>query len=855
MALTVGELVAYLRADDRGFDGPMRRARRSLNDTANDAGKLGSRMDAAAGSAFRAASAVAKIGAGVSAVSAVQGAVAGLSGVLGIIPGIAAAAAAAIATIKIGTSGLGKAISGLGKSSGGGGGGGGGGAEKAISDARRIADAERGVQRAQEQAEYAQESLTRAREDASRAIEELQSRLKHQALDEESATLAVERARERLNKARTTEGTSGLDIKEAELGVRQAEQALADTKKEYADLGAQAAEASRKGVEGSDEVIAAQRGVKDATRGVEDAQRSLAEAHEDAARGAAASAGGAGAANEAFNKLSPNAKAVALAIHGLAGDWLKVKQATQDALFAGVAGDIKTLGHLYLPVAQKGFAGIATEMNHGMRETAAYLAQADQVKDVGGIFENVRKAIGNTSKTAKPLTQIMLDITSVSAEFLPQLTNGFGGAAQKAADFVHNARETGKLKEWIQGGLDTLKRLGELFGNISSIIGTVWKAFRTNNADALGSLIKLTGGVKDFLKSAEGQTALKSLAQIVHTIAEVFGGVFMTALKAVGKILVETGPQIQDVARWFGEFLTGAIQKLTPLLIGLVKWIGDNIDWLGPLAVALYGAVKAFEAVNTIMKITKVIAETNPWVIIIAATIALVTLIVTHWDQIKEAIGKAWQWISDKAGEVWGWIKRVIIDNIVAAAQWVGRKFDDIVQWFKDLPGNVLKAIGNLAHTLYDKGRELIQGMIDGVKSAAHALYDAIAGIENTAVKNSNKVLKIGSPSKVYREIGMYAGMGLAVGLDSMTGKVATAAIGLADAAMVDVPGPRLDPMPLGGGGPGGIGDPARRNNPANTRPVVVLQPDGTAASAAILETLRESVRDQGGDVQVVVGT
>lgn len=850
MALTVGELVAYLRTDDKGWN--LSRAQRSLKDAARDSDKLGSAMDAAAGKAFKAANSVAKIGTGVAAVSAVQGAVTGLSGVLGIIPGIAAAAAAAIATIKIGTSGMGKAIAGLGKSSGGGGGGG-GGAEKAISDARRIADAERGVQRAQEQAQYAQESLTKAREDAGREIEDLQRRLRHQALDEESATLAVERARERLKKVKMTEGASKLDMSEAELGVRQAEQALIDTKQEYADLGVEAAAANRKGVEGSDQVIAAQRGVQDAARGVEDAQRNLAEAHQDAARGAAAAAAGAGAANEAFNKLSPNAKAVALAIHGMAGEWLKVKQATQDALFAGVASDLKTLGGLYLPVAKTGFAGIATEMNRGMRETAGFMAQANSVKDVAGIFGNVRTAIGNTADTAKPLTQIMLDITSVSSEFLPQLTNGFGGAAQKAADFVHNARETGKLKEWIQGGLDTLKRFGELFSNIGGIIGTVWTAFRNQNADALGSMIKLTGSVKDFLKSAEGQAALKALAQMIHTVSEVAGGVFMTVLKAVAQLLVVLSPAISALATSVGGALNSAIKMVTPWLMDMARFIQENADVIGPLIIGLYAGVKAFEAASAAMKIMNVIAAANPWVIIIAATVALVVLIVSKWDEITGAIGKAWEWISTKAGEVWGWIKRTIIDNITAAKTWIVDRFNDIVQFFKDLPGNVVKAIGNLGKTLYDKGKELVQGLIDGIKSMNQAVSDAIMGTTRYAKKGAIDGLKIGSPSKVFREYGMWTGMGLVVGIDSMTGKIAAAAAGMADAAMVDIPGPRLDPMPLGGGGAGGIGDPYGAANRSNTRPMVVIQPDGTAASAALLETLRESVRDQGGDVQVVL--
>lgn len=855
MALTVGDLVAYLRADDRDFNSPMSRAKRVMMDVANQASAMGSRMDSAAGVALRAANNIAKLGTGIAAISAVKAAVGGLAGSLGVIPGIAAAAAAAIATIKIGTSGMGKAIAGLGKSTGGGGGGGGGGgAEKAISDARRIADAERGVQRAQEQVTYAQESLTRARERAARTIEDMQHRLQGAALDEESAMLALERARERLAKVPMTEGATDLDMREAQLGVKQAEQALADTRREYGQLSDEAAKAAKAGVDGSDEVISAQRGVQDAMRGVEDAQRSLAEAHQDAGAAAAGAAGGGGAVNEEFNKLSPNAKAVALAIHGLRDEWLGLKHSVQDALFAGVASDIKSLAGKYLPVAKEGFTGIATEINRGARETAAYLGEARQVKDVGTIFGNVRKAIGNTADTAKPLTSIFLDIMTVSSEFLPGLTGGFGGAAQKAAEFIRHARETGQLKEWIQGGLDVLGKVWKVLTNIGSIIGTVWQAFDTGGAGALDTMIALTQKVKEFLKSAEGQAGLKALAGIIHTVAEVGGKLLMIVLEELARLLVDIGPQVEEFARQLGEFLAGALRTVVPMLADAAKWIMENAYWLGPLAIALYAGVKAFEAVTAAMKIFNLIASANPWLILIAATIALVTLIVTHWDKIKEAVKKALDWVAEKVGEVWGWIERNIIDHVQAFASAVDRGINNIVQWFKDLPGKIWEALKNLGRDMWNAGVDAVKGFIDGFVSMIGRAIERVKNFARDIRDGFFHILGISSPSKVFRYGGLMAGEGVVQGMRASESSVAAAAARMADAALVDIPAPRVDPLPIGAGGPGGAGPGAGGSGAAGGRPMVVIQPDGTRASAMLLEVFRESVREQGGDVQLVLG-
>jgi hypothetical protein len=474
---------------------------------------------------------------------------------------------------------------------------------------------------------------------------------------------------------------------------------------------------------------------------------------------------------------------------------------------------------------------------------------------VAGIFGHVRKAIGNTADTAKPLTSILLDITSVSSEFLPGLTKGFGGAAQKAAEFVRHARETGQLKQWIQNGLDVLRKLGQVLRNIGEIVGTVWKAFQVEGAGVLDTLVKMTGKVKDFLKSAEGQDALRALASMMHTVTDVAGTVFMAALSAVAKILVAISPAVSGLATQLGSFLTGAIQRLTPLLVGLAGWISKNIDWLGPLAIALFGAVKAFEAVNAIMKITNAISSANPWVVIIAATIALVTLIVTKWDEIKAAIGTAWQWIKDRAADVWGWIKRNIIDNITGAAQWISDKFMDIVNWFKDLPGRIWRAIGSWAKTLWDAGVQLIQGIIDGIESMVGKLFQKIAGLAWEVSKKMVMLFQIGSPSKLFAYYGEMLGAGLVQGIEGSTRDVLGAAAGMADAATIDIPAPRTDPMPIAPAAGAGMGGAAPMGGASGGRTVLVLKLDGSRASAALFELIREGVRDQGGDVQVVLGT
>jgi phage-related protein len=89
-----------------------------------------------------------------------------------------------------------------------------------------------------------------------------------------------------------------------------------------------------------------------------------------------------------------------------------------------------------------------------------------------------------------------------------------------------------------------------------------------------------------------------------------------------------------------------------------------------------------------------------------------------------------------------------------------------IVGAFAGIAGSVLGAIGNLGSTLFSAGRNLVQGLIDGIESLIHTVashLNPINGLKSVA----HSILGINSPSKVFMEIGHSTMEGMALGIDS----------------------------------------------------------------------------------------
>lgn len=87
------------------------------------------------------------------------------------------------------------------------------------------------------------------------------------------------------------------------------------------------------------------------------------------------------------------------------------------------------------------------------------------------------------------------------------------------------------------------------------------------------------------------------------------------------------------------------------------------------------------------------------------------------------------------------------------------------VAWVKSIPGSIRNALGAVGSMLYDVGRQIIQGLINGIKSLGGAVGGAIGDVVGGGIKKAKSLLGIHSPSKVFHEIGENITEGMALGI------------------------------------------------------------------------------------------
>ena len=99
-------------------------------------------------------------------------------------------------------------------------------------------------------------------------------------------------------------------------------------------------------------------------------------------------------------------------------------------------------------------------------------------------------------------------------------------------------------------------------------------------------------------------------------------------------------------------------------------------------------------------------------------------------------------------------------------------------------------ALANAGSRLVQAGKDLIQGFINGIASKAYAVASKAKEIASNAVTAVTNFLGINSPSRVFMEIGKYTAQGMAVGLDKYAYLAEDSASGLAENVVNNVKNP-----------------------------------------------------------------
>lgn len=109
-----------------------------------------------------------------------------------------------------------------------------------------------------------------------------------------------------------------------------------------------------------------------------------------------------------------------------------------------------------------------------------------------------------------------------------------------------------------------------------------------------------------------------------------------------------------------------------------------------------------------------------------------------------------------------------------------------VLPWFTNLPSTITQACTGILtnNPLLTIGRQIIEGLISGITTAATALPNVMNGILAVIPKGIKDFFHLGSPSGLTRELGSFVTEGFALGLSDQLQMVHDASVGIAATAL-----------------------------------------------------------------------
>ncbi|MEU6582747.1 phage tail tape measure protein [Nocardia sp. NPDC046763] len=161
------------------------------------------------------------------------------------------------------------------------------------------------------------------------------------------------------------------------------------------------------------------------------------------------------------------------------------------------------------------------------------------------------------------------------------------------------------------------------------------------------------------------------------------------------------------------------------------------------------------------------------------------------WSSITSAVSDAWNSIYDTVSNLLNSIWTVI--TTIGEDIWQAIKAPFVTAW---------NAIKDMVGEFMDLGKNIVDGVIQGVENAGGALIQKLKDLAHSALNAAKSFLGISSPSRMFAdEVGQWIPHGIAEGITAHAGVV-----GNAITAATDARGLRLGPGPIGGLSAGGFG-------------------------------------------------
>lgn len=313
----------------------------------------------------------------------------------------------------------------------------------------------------------------------------------------------------------------------------------------------------------------------------------------------------------------------------------------------------------------------------------------------------------NVTMLANPIVLIIAAITALVAAFI-YLWNTNEGFRQFWIDLWEGIKQAvitawNAITSFLSTAWESILSLAQtVWGGISGFFTTLWEGIKGVFTSAWEAISGVMTTIWNTITSI-----WQSIYDTISPLLEAFRYLFETIFEAI-RILIERA-------------LTAISQKISEIWNGIVTFLTPILETIKNIFQTVWTAIQT--VITTVLT-------------------AIKNVVTTIWNAIKTAVTTVLNAIKGVVSSVWNSIKSVVSTVMNAIKSTVTSIWNNV----KTAIGNTIGQIYNVIHSGFEKavgyvkglasqafswGRDLIMGIVNGIKSAVGAVTDAVNGVAN----------------------------------------------------------------------------------------------------------------------------
>ncbi|QNU22338.1 replication protein [Geobacillus thermoleovorans] len=445
----------------------------------------------------------------------------------------------------------------------------------------------------------------------------------------------------------------------------------------------------------------------------------------------------------------------------LQGTGISAKQLQEWGQAVAAGGD---KGREAMQQVAKALSGVKDETKRNALGVAIFGTMwEDQGSNITETILNMDKHLGDAKNNTDNLKNTVAQIDESPAVKLQQAFQDLKTASEPLLGVI--ADVVSKIAEWVSENPTLAATITAVVSAIGIILGAMMAL--TPIFASISALIPILGAAFAALTGPIG-IAVAAIAGIIA-----IGVLLWKNWDKIKAFLLATWEAIKAAAKVVWDGLKSYFTTMLNIYKTIFTTVWNAIKtalttvWnaIKRTASTVFNAIKT--AISTIFNAIRSVV-TSVWN-------GIKSTLTSIWNGLKSTASSVWNGIKSLTSSVWSGIKSAISSAVNAAKSAVSNAFSAMKNAVSSIMSGIKSTIVSMWNSavsylrginLYSIGRNIIQGLANGIKAMAGAVYQKAREIADKVKNTIKKALGIHSPSRVMRdEVGVQIGAGIADGI------------------------------------------------------------------------------------------